>query len=70
VVRFTSRFRGGGPGDHPFISLLQRGRASERHLIGYARFVEEFPTTVTGKIQKFVTRQRMVDESGLKVPKR
>jgi fatty-acyl-CoA synthase len=35
----------------------------------YVRFVEEFPTTVTGKIQKFVMRQRMIDELGLKVQK-
>jgi acyl-coenzyme A synthetase/AMP-(fatty) acid ligase len=33
------------------------------------RFVEEFPTTVTGKIRKFVMRQRMIDELGLKVEK-
>jgi fatty-acyl-CoA synthase len=31
----------------------------------YIRFVKEFPTTVTGKIQKFVMRQRMIDELGL-----
>jgi fatty-acyl-CoA synthase len=31
----------------------------------YIRFVKEFPTTVTGKIQKFVMRQRMIDELAL-----
>jgi len=35
----------------------------------YVRFVEEFPTTVTGKIQKFVMRQRMIEELGLTVQK-
>jgi len=35
----------------------------------YVRFVDEFPTTVTGKIQKFVMRQRMIDELGLKLEK-
>jgi fatty-acyl-CoA synthase len=35
----------------------------------YVRFVDEFPTTVTGKIQKFVMRQRMIDELGLQVQK-
>jgi fatty-acyl-CoA synthase len=35
----------------------------------YIRFVEEFPTTVTGKIQKFVMRQRMIDELQLNVQK-
>jgi fatty-acyl-CoA synthase len=31
----------------------------------YVRFVEEFPMTVTGKIQKFVMRDVMVEELGL-----
>jgi len=33
----------------------------------YVRFVAEFPTTVTGKAQKFVMRDRMIEELGLKV---
>lgn len=32
----------------------------------YIKVVDEFPMTVTGKIQKFVMRDRMVDELGLK----
>ena len=28
----------------------------------YVRFVDEMPLTITGKVQKFVMRQRMVDE--------
>ena len=28
----------------------------------YIRFVDEFPMTVTGKIQKFVMRKRMAEE--------
>jgi fatty-acyl-CoA synthase len=31
----------------------------------YIRFVDEFPMTVTGKVQKFVMKQRMIDELGL-----
>lgn len=31
----------------------------------YVRFVDEFPMTVTGKIQKFVMRDAMVEELGL-----
>ncbi len=31
----------------------------------YVRFVSEMPMTITGKAQKFVMRQRMVDELGL-----
>jgi fatty-acyl-CoA synthase len=33
----------------------------------YVRFVSEFPTTVTGKIQKFVMRAHMIEELGLTV---
>jgi fatty-acyl-CoA synthase len=35
----------------------------------YVKFVDEFPMTVTGKIQKFIMRERMIDELGLKVQK-
>ena len=31
----------------------------------YVRFVEEYPQTVTGKIQKFKIRERMIEELGL-----
>jgi fatty-acyl-CoA synthase len=31
----------------------------------YIRFVDEFPMTVTGKVQKFVMKQRMIDELGI-----
>jgi fatty-acyl-CoA synthase len=31
----------------------------------YIKFVDEFPMTVTGKVQKFVIRERMIDELGL-----
>jgi fatty-acyl-CoA synthase len=45
------------------------GRIAHFKIPRYVRFVEEFPTTVTGKIQKFVMRQRMIDELGLKLQK-
>ena len=35
----------------------------------YVRFVDEFPMTVTGKIQKFIMRERTIAELGLKVVK-
>ena len=35
----------------------------------YVRFVQEFPMTVTGKVQKFQMRQTMIDALGLKVEK-
>jgi len=35
----------------------------------YVKFVEAFPMTVTGKIQKFIMREQTIDELGLKVQK-
>ena len=35
----------------------------------YVRFVNELPMTVTGKAQKFVMRQQMIDELGLQAAK-
>jgi fatty-acyl-CoA synthase len=35
----------------------------------YVRFVQEFPMTVTGKVQKFVMREKMIEELGLVVEK-
>ncbi|HEX4131494.1 MAG TPA: AMP-binding protein [Pirellulales bacterium] len=35
----------------------------------YVRFVEAFPQTVTGKIQKFKIREQMIADLGLDVPK-
>jgi fatty-acyl-CoA synthase len=35
----------------------------------YIRFVDEFPMTVTGKIQKFIMRERTISELGLKAQK-
>jgi len=35
----------------------------------YIRFVDEFPMTVTGKIQKFVMRDAMVEDHGLTIEK-
>jgi fatty-acyl-CoA synthase len=32
----------------------------------HIRFVDEFPMTVTGKMQKFVMRERMVEELGVR----
>jgi len=31
----------------------------------YVKFVDGFPMTVTGKIQKFLMRQQMIDELGV-----
>jgi fatty-acyl-CoA synthase len=35
----------------------------------YVRFVQDFPMTVTGKVQKFIMREKMIGELGLVVEK-
>jgi fatty-acyl-CoA synthase len=42
-----------------------RGRIAHFKVPRYVRFVEEFPMTVTGKVQKFKMRDAAVDELGL-----
>ncbi len=35
----------------------------------YIEFVDEFPMTITGKIQKFVMREQTIKKLGLKTEK-
>jgi fatty-acyl-CoA synthase len=42
-----------------------RGKLAHFKIPRYIRFVDEFPMTVTGKVQKFVMRERMARELGL-----
>ncbi|HWA90261.1 MAG TPA: AMP-binding protein [Rhizomicrobium sp.] len=42
-----------------------RGQIAHYKVPRYVRFVDAFPMTVTGKIQKFLIRQAMIDELGL-----
>jgi fatty-acyl-CoA synthase len=46
-----------------------RGRIAHYKVPRYVKFVESFPTTVTGKIQKFQMRKTMVEELGLAEPR-
>ncbi|MEM6851384.1 MAG: AMP-binding protein [Pseudomonadota bacterium] len=39
-----------------------KGQIAHYKIPRYIRFVEEYPMTVTGKIQKFVMRERMIEE--------
>lgn len=42
-----------------------KGRIAHYKVPAHIRFVEAYPMTVTGKIQKFIMRQAMIDELGL-----
>ena len=43
-----------------------RGRIAHYKVPRYVRFVDEFPMTVTGKVQKFKLRDRAIEELGLR----
>jgi fatty-acyl-CoA synthase len=42
-----------------------RGQIAHQKIPRYIRFVDEFPMTVTGKIQKFIIREKMISDLGL-----
>ena len=46
-----------------------RGRISHYKIPRYIRFVDTFPMTVTGKVQKFAMREQMKQELGVKEQK-
>jgi fatty-acyl-CoA synthase len=44
------------------IQAFCKGQIAHYKIPRYMRFVEEFPMTVTGKVQKFIIRERMIRE--------
>jgi len=46
-----------------------RGQIAHYKIPRYVRFVEGFPMTITGKIQKYILRQQLAEEMGLKEQK-
>ena len=42
-----------------------RGKIAHYKIPRYVKFVDAYPMTVTGKIQKFLMRQQSVEELGL-----
>ncbi len=58
------------PGEQATAEEIQgfcRGQIAHYKIPRYIRFVESFPMTVTGKVQKFVMREQMMGELGLKL---
>jgi len=51
------------------IRVFCRDQIAHYKVPRYIKFVDEFPMTVTGKIQKFIMRERMINELGLKAQK-
>jgi fatty-acyl-CoA synthase len=44
-----------------------KGQIAHFKIPRHIRFVDEFPMTVTGKVQKFIMREKMIEELGLDV---
>jgi fatty-acyl-CoA synthase len=59
------RLAPGATADEEEIRAFCRGQIAHFKIPRYVRFVDEFPMTVTGKIQKFVIREQMKSELAL-----
>jgi fatty-acyl-CoA synthase len=59
------RLRLGADADEQEIRDFCRGRIAHYKVPRHVRFVAEFPTTVTGKVQKYLIREAMIKELGL-----
>jgi fatty-acyl-CoA synthase len=63
------RLRPGMSANEEEIKAFCRDQIAHYKVPRYVKFVDEFPMTVTGKIQKYIMRERMIAELGLKVAK-
>ncbi len=59
------RLREGAPADEEALRAFCRGRIAHTKIPRYVVFVDEFPMTVTGKVQKFRMREMTVERFGL-----
>ena len=51
------------------VRALRQGQLAHNKIPRYVEFVEEFPMTVTGKVQKFLMRDAVEAKLGLKAAK-
>jgi fatty-acyl-CoA synthase len=63
------RLAAGETANEEEIRAFCRGQIAHFKIPRYVRFVDEFPMTVTGKVQKFLIRERMMDELGIAAAK-
>ena len=63
------KLREGQSADEEEIRAFCRGQIAHYKVPRYVRFVSEFPMTITGKIQKFVMREQMIEALGLEQQK-
>jgi fatty-acyl-CoA synthase len=63
------RLRSGEALTEQEVQAFCQGQIAHQKIPRYVRFVDAFPTTVTGKVQKYKMRQAMEAELGLKAAK-
>jgi fatty-acyl-CoA synthase len=56
------RLKDGATATEEDIRSFRRGQITHFKIPRYVRFVNEYPMTVTGKVQKFVMREMMTEE--------
>jgi fatty-acyl-CoA synthase len=61
------RLKAGESATEAEIAGFCRGQIAHYKIPRYVRFVDAFPMTVTGKVQKFIIRQHMIEELELSV---
>jgi fatty-acyl-CoA synthase len=61
------RLRSGEAAEEDAIRAYCRGRIAHYKIPRYIRFVQDFPMTASGKVQKFRMREAMIQELGLRV---
>ncbi len=61
--------KSGASADETELRAFCQGQIAHYKVPRYFRFVDAFPMTVTGKIQKYILRQSMADALGLKAEK-
>ncbi|MGH3357693.1 MAG: AMP-binding enzyme [Nocardioidaceae bacterium] len=57
--------RGGAEPDAEAVAEFCQGRIARHKIPRYVRCVDEFPLTVTGKVQKFKLREQAIGDLGL-----
>ncbi|MDQ2859716.1 MAG: AMP-binding protein [Pseudomonadota bacterium] len=63
------RLHPGEAAEETEVRAFCEGQIAHTKIPRYLRFVDEFPMTVTGKVQKFLIRQAMIEELGLEARK-
>ncbi len=63
------RLRDGETMSEDDVRSFCQGQIAHQKIPRYVEFVNEFPMTVTGKIQKFIMRQKVEERLGLKAAK-